>query len=260
MDLTNILKKFTVMLSKKEDVEKAKKDTVNKDASNTNKKEGFAIKATDKTVRNTFYITYVFFLTTATITFIEAMRTKDIKARHILNLETAISVIAGYFYMTFIEKLKKKEVNYKEINETRYLDWSMTTPVMLLVLVLAFLYNTGGKLRLGTYMVILILNLLMLGMGYLGEIGSISKKTGFGVGFTAFFALFYYIYLTFLKGKYKFDNSILYCAFFILWSMYGILYMMDETTKNVGYNILDLFAKCFVGIFFWAYFTKVITL
>ena len=255
MEFTNILKKFTMMLSKKEDVEKAKKETSTKD-----KKEGFAIKASDKTVRNTFYITYVFFLTTATITFIEAMRTKDYKARHILNLETAISVIAGYFYHTFIEKLKKDEVDYKEINETRYLDWSMTTPVMLLVLVLAFLYNTGGKLRLGTYMVILMLNLFMLGMGYLGEIGSISKKTGFGVGFTAFFALFYYIYITFLKGKYKFDNSILYWAFFILWSMYGILYMMDETTKNVGYNILDLFAKCFVGIFFWAYFTKVIAL
>ena len=255
MEFTNILKKFTMMLSKKEDVEKAKKETSTK-----GKKEGFAIKASDKTVRNTFYITYVFFLTTATITFIEAMRTKDYKARHILNLETAISVIAGYFYHTFIEKLKKDEVDYKEINETRYLDWSMTTPVMLLVLVLAFLYNTGGKLRLGTYMVILMLNLFMLGMGYLGEIGSISKKTGFGVGFTAFFALFYYIYITFLKGKYKFDNSILYWAFFILWSMYGIIYMMDETTKNVGFNILDLFAKCFVGIFFWAYFTKVITL
>ena len=255
MDLTNILKKFTIMLSKKKDVE-----NVNKESSNLSKKEGFSIKASDKTVRNTFYITYVFFLTTATITFIESMRTKDFKARHILNLETAISVIATYFYGTFIEKLKKKEVDYKEINETRYLDWSMTTPIMLLVLVLAFLYNTGGRLRIGTYLTILILNAIMLGVGYLGEIGSISKNMGFGVGFIAFFAMYYYIYATFLKGKYKFDNSILYWAFFILWSMYGILYMMDEKTKNVGFNIFDLFAKCFVGIFFWAYFTKVITI
>jgi hypothetical protein len=56
MEFTNILKKFTMMLSKKEDVEKAKKETSTK-----GKKEGFAIKASDKTVRNTFYITYVFF-------------------------------------------------------------------------------------------------------------------------------------------------------------------------------------------------------
>ena len=49
MDLTNILKKFTIMLSKKKDVE-----NVNKESSNLSKKEGFAIKASDKTVRNTF--------------------------------------------------------------------------------------------------------------------------------------------------------------------------------------------------------------
>lgn len=287
MELTDTLKKFTMMLSKKDAKEGMDhmKDNETKECigctegmgcngkecgegegkecmCSKDHKEGFINikKASDKTVRNTFYITYVFFLTTATITFIESMRTKDFKARHILNLETAISVIATYFYGTFIEKLKKKEINYKEINETRYLDWSMTTPIMLLVLVLAFLYNTGGRLRLGTYAVIIALNAIMLGTGYLGEIGTISKNMGFGVGFAAFFAMYYYIYATFLKGKYKFDNSLLYWAFFILWSMYGVLYMMDEKTKNVGFNILDLFAKCFVGIFFWAYFTKVITL
>ena len=41
-----------------------------------------------KLVVNSFYITYVFLMTTATITFIEAMRTNDLKIRNILNLET----------------------------------------------------------------------------------------------------------------------------------------------------------------------------
>ena len=36
---------------------------------------------TDKMVKNSFYLTYVFLMTTATITFIEAMRTKDNKVR-----------------------------------------------------------------------------------------------------------------------------------------------------------------------------------
>ena len=80
------------------------------------------------------------------------------------------------------------------------------------------------------------------------------------VGFAAFFGMYGFIYKTFLYKKYKFDNSILYWAFAILWSGYGILYMADEQTKNIGYNVLDLFAKCFVGIFFWAYFTKTFTL
>jgi len=49
-------------------------------------------------------------------------------------------------------------------------------------------------------------------------------------------------------------------VFFILWSFYGVAYFADEVTKNVTYNILDLLSKCFVGIFFWAYFTKTFSL
>jgi len=214
----------------------------------------------ERLVKTTFYITYVFLLTTATITFIEAMRTKDSKIRNILNLETCISVVAAYFYGRFVKEIEGKSLDYKQLNITRYTDWAITTPIMLLVLVLAFLYNTGGNLSFWTYCIILVLNYAMLGFGYLGETGVIGKLQGVFLGFGAFAALYGFIYKTFLHKKYKFDNSILYWAFFILWSGYGALYFANEEIKNVGFNILDLFAKCFVGIFFWAYFTKTFTL
>ena len=47
----------------------------------------------DKMVKYSFYITYAFLMTTATVTFIEAMRTKQQRIRDILNLETQILVI-----------------------------------------------------------------------------------------------------------------------------------------------------------------------
>ena len=94
----------------------------------------------DELVKNTFYITYAFLMTTATITFIEAIRTKDLKIRNILNLETCISVVAAFFYSKFVADLDKN-IDYEQINTTRYVDWAITTPIMLLVLVLAFLYN-----------------------------------------------------------------------------------------------------------------------
>ena len=214
----------------------------------------------DKNVKTTFYITYVFLLTTATVTFIESMRTKFPKIRNILNLETCIYVVAAYFYSLFVEKIKNKEIDYKEINVTRYTDWAITTPIMLLVLLLAFLYNTGGNLKFTTFLFVLLLNYLMLASGYLGEVGVVSRPIGLGVGFFFFFAMYGYIYKKFLHKKNIFDNKILYWAFAILWSGYGLLYMTDQQTRNAGYNILDLFAKCFVGIFFWAYFTKTFTL
>ena len=58
-----------------------------------------------KLINNSFYITYVFLITTGTITFIEAIRTKSPEVRNILNLETCISIIAAYFYGKFVEQL-----------------------------------------------------------------------------------------------------------------------------------------------------------
>ena len=214
----------------------------------------------DYLVKTTFYITYAFLMTTATITLIEALRTKDSKIRNILNLETCISVVAAFFYGRFVQEIKEG-VDYSMINVTRYTDWAITTPIMLLVLVLAFLYNTnGGPMKFSSYLIILLFNYIMLGFGYLGEIGYMEKNTANAFGFVGFFGLFYYIYSKYIAGVNNFDNKMLYYAFLILWVFYGVFYTFEPVMRNVGYNILDLLSKCFVGIFFWAYYTGVFKL
>ena len=150
-----------------------------------------------------FYITCSFLVTTGTITFIEAMRTDIVAMRHILNLETCISIVAAYFYGNFIKTLEplkdkiitgsdsinKEELNKleKEINTTRYVDWMITTPIMLLVLVLALQYNSkkNGIVFLD-YLMILLFNYAMLGSGYLGELNIIDKLTANIIGFIYF--------------------------------------------------------------------------
>jgi len=213
-------------------------------------------------VNDSFYITYVFLMTTATITFIEAMRTKDLKIRNILNLETCISVVAAFFYSKFVFSIENDEtVDYETINITRYTDWAITTPIMLLVLVLAMLYNNGGgPMTFSSYLKILGLNYGMLTSGYLGEVGILSRVGANIIGFGFFASLYGYIYTKYLKGNFNFDNYMLFSVFLVLWSLYGVFYFLDDIPKNVGFNILDLFSKCFVGIFFWAYFTKVFSL
>jgi bacteriorhodopsin len=219
-----------------------------------------AVPLKERLVRNTFYITYAFLITTGTVTFIEAMRTKDSKIRHILNLETVISIVAGYFYSIFMKKINNNELDYKEINLTRYIDWSITTPIMLLVLCLVFAYNNKTKLTVGFFFIILIINYIMLGSGYLGETKVINKKLGWTIGSIAFIVLYGLLYMTFIHGRNVFDNKIIFWAFAIFWAGYGIAYNSNEETKNISYNILDLFSKCFVGIFFWAYLTKVLVI
>lgn len=234
-----------------------------------------------------FFITCSFLVTTGTITFIEAMRTDIVAMRHILNLETCISIVAAYFYGKFIsmldpvkqkilasdddakekdneaEKLTEEEVIAieKKINDTRYVDWMITTPIMLLVLILAFQFNSNQTgVKFFDFVLILLFNYGMLGFGYLGELQVINKLIANVIGF-AFFSLLYgfmyYRYLFSVKNGNNANNQMLFAAFFILWSFYGIFYLTKDSVKNVGYNILDLMSKCFVGIYFWSYSSNI---
>ena len=72
--------------------------------------------------------------------------------------------------------------------------------------------------------------------------------------------MYYYIYANYIAGFNNSDNVMLFLAFLIFWGLYCVVYWAKEKMKNVGYNVLDLFSKCFVGIFFWAYFTKALVL
>jgi bacteriorhodopsin len=216
-------------------------------------------------VKFSFSITYIFLLTTATITFIEAMRTNIPMVRHILNLETSISVIAGYFYSTFLEKISAYEkddkvVDWADMTSTRYIDWTMTTPLMLLVLCLVLSKNVKKYVTLEIITAVIVLNYIMLYFGHLGETNTLSRLNAMIFGFVAFFGMFYLIFTNYVAPKFVKANYILYCLFVVVWGLYGGVYMFNEEYKNISMNILDCIAKCFVGLSLWAYFSKIIVL
>lgn len=209
---------------------------------------------------SSFYITYVFLLTTGTITFIESLRAPNAIVRHVMNLETCISIIAAYFYSIFMQKIsdsKGQELPYAEITQTRYMDWMISTPFMLFVLCMVLGNEKNIPFTFKIFIIVLLLDIGMLLAGYLGETGQITKTAGLMIGFLFFGLMYFYIWYMFVaNGKNTFAVYLSYFLFLIVWSIYGIAYMLDEETKNIIYNILDLIAKAFVGIFFWMYFTK----
>lgn len=230
-------------------------------------------------VKNSFYFTYVFLITTGTITFIESLRNPVPQIRHIMNIETCISIVAGYFYSLFIKeietaekdaKLKTKSTNeanippeailpVKKINDMRYSDWAITTPLMILVLSLVLSYENKVAIKLSSLFALLVFDLLMLVSGYLGEIGTISRASGTIAGYVGFFLLFGTLWKTYMSGsKVTNQSKIVFGIYFVLWTLYGVAYQANEATKMLSYNILDLIAKAFVGIFFWLYLAKII--
>lgn len=216
-----------------------------------------------KCVKYSFFITYVVLITTTTITFIEAIKTSNPIVRHILNLETCISIVAGYFYSIFVKKIddaidENKPIDWTNITQTRYLDWSITTPMMILALCLVLSQHINKHVEFKSFFLIIILNYLMLYIGYLGENNVINHLTSMIVGFIPFFAMFYIIFINYVKPKYVFMNYLLYFVYLIVWSMYGIVYLLDEDNKNIAFNILDLIAKGIIGLGLWIYYTRII--
>ena len=236
-------------------------------------------------VKSSFYFTYIFLITTGTICFIEALRNPVPQIRHIMNLETCISVVAGYFYGVFVDKLNKvekqqkenldeneslsenenqknnqnKEIElpYEKINDMRYTDWAISTPLMLLVLCMVLGMENKKVVNFMPFVLILVFNFLMLGSGYIGELGKLPTAIANIVGFVFFILMYGTIWKVYMSGtKQTKQSQVIFWLFVVLWALYGVFYQMPQLTKIFGYNILDLLSKAFVGIFFWFYLTK----
>jgi hypothetical protein len=241
-----------------------KKDETNKKVQPVGKtvvnaSPGKAVKSVTSSVVFTFMITYTILLTTATITLIEALRTKVPRVRHILNLETCISLVASYYYGIFITKVQDKTVtvDWSEITKLRYIDWSITTPMMLITLALVLATNSKTVLRFPVMVAIIFLNYCMLFIGYQGEVYPKYRLQAMIGGFIPFFAMFYLIYRNFY-GKNILANKVLFTFYLVVWALYGVVYMLDEITKNTILNILDLIAKCLIGLGLWVYYARII--
>lgn len=174
--------------------------------------------------------------------------------RDLLKVELFVQSIEFIFYIWLIYYFSRVSRN---ITPFRYLDWSITTPLMLITLS-AYLSHDGNKpTRLrdflsdntGSIIKIVLLNAAMLVFGLIGEFGLLSAYTSTALGFIPFILNFKYIKETFLpKSEDKFKNA-LFNWFVFFWSLYGVFAVMSYTIKNTGYNILDIFAKNFFGLF-----------
>ena len=98
---------------------------------------------------------------------------------------------------------------------------------------------------------IVIFNALMLIIGLLGEINIITKYISCFIGCIFLSLSFYLIYINFIGTNLL--NKILFWFNYILWSIYGIAYLMSFNNKNIAYNILDVFSKNFNGLMILGY-------
>lgn len=177
--------------------------------------------------------------------------------RQLLILELVVQFFEGSFYVWLAYNFTK----VLNVTPKRYIDWAITTPTMLITLMTYLIYlnkmaeDKTNELELFTvlkensniFIPVVLLNWLMLLFGYLGEMKIIPVLLGVLLGFIPFLLYYYMIYVNYVTQ----DTSgyLLFWYFFFFWSLYGFVAVLPYYVKNSLYNILDLFAKNFFGIF-----------
>lgn len=180
--------------------------------------------------------------------------------KELLFLELFVQIVEGSFYIWLAYNFK----NITNITPLRYFDWSITTPTMLITLISYLLFldakakHQTHKLTLtsivkanySTLVSIMFLNWSMLLFGYLGEIKVIPVFYSVLLGFIPFLIYYYMIYNNFVSKNSNYTTGYnVFIYFFFFWSLYGFAALLPYYSKNILYNILDLFAKNFFGLF-----------
>ena len=179
--------------------------------------------------------------------------------KQLLILELVVQFFEGTFYLWLAYNFNK----VLNVTPKRYIDWVITTPTMLITLMMYLIYLNKNKENnindlelefftilkdnLNIFIPVVILNWGMLLFGYLGEMKIIPVLIGVFLGFILFLIYYYIIYVNYVTQNT--NGYLLFWYFFFFWSLYGFVAVLPYYVKNSFYNILDLFAKNFFGIF-----------
>ena len=213
----------------------------------------------DKLVGKTIYFS-LFVQVITTLVSVDGLRydlnDRDKILKDILILETIVQIIEAIFYVWVVAALKDIDL----MTPRRYIDWFITTPTMLLSTIIFMEYLKNEKtFTFKEFMnehkinitLIFISNALMLALGYMGEIGKINKNSSVFGGFIPFMFSFYIIYENYAKHTEL--GFKLFIFLLTVWSLYGFAALLGTKNKNISYNLLDIVAKNFYGLFIYFY-------
>ncbi len=197
------------------------------------------------------------------------LKEEDKILREVLWMEMIVQLIEFIFYLWLayglfsISQSKKSNFPLFDVTKRRYIDWFITTPTMLLSMMIflqytrikekkeesAFTFEEFIQKHQKLILFVIFSNAMMLFFGYLVENGKMDKYTGIMIGFVFLVISFGIIYQEF--AQHSEIGKILFFFMFFIWSLYGVAAIFPFYIKNISYNILDIFAKNFFGLFLY---------
>ena len=175
-----------------------------------------------------------------------------------LQLETAVQFVEFVFYAGYLT-----DHPVETMALTRYYDWMLTTPTMLLSTMVVMHYEAlaaqgrSTEFTLAEFVrdhrrdvaTVACANWAMLLCGYLGELGVLSPWVSLATGF-GFFAWAFSVIRKFAVGSAT--GKKLFAFLLTVWSLYGVVFPLGPEAKNVALNSLDIVAKNFFGLYLYS--------
>lgn len=169
----------------------------------------------------------------------------------LLFLEMVVQCVELAAYVFFI----RGATTVDAVTRIRYYDWVITTPVMLFTLAAYMDYARGGRESLADFArrdakplaAIALSNAAMVMAGCAAERGMISRPAGLGLGFAAYAVTFSVLWREY--ARHSPQGRRLFALVSATWALYGVAFALEPTTKNAAYNLLDVVAKNFFGVF-----------
>jgi len=177
----------------------------------------------------------------------------------LLRVEMVVQFVEFCFYLSLL-----RFFNASTMAITRYYDWVFTTPTMLFTTMVFFRYKEINEphskltpVTLNSFLkdnkqwivLVFVFNFLMLLCGYAGEKRWMNRWMASLIGFIFFGLSFYIIYSQFAIKSLQ--GTKMFTFLFVLWSLYGIVYLLPSDWKNISYNGLDIVAKNFFGLYLY---------
>lgn len=188
-------------------------------------------------------------LTSAAGLFLPLPLNEESGLRTIFTLELSSQIVEFLWYILVVVWFKRI------VTWTRYIDWVLSTPLMLISLAMFFHLRRGHPVEdvfaHGDIWITLAFNQLMLTCGFLLETRLVPVIPGVLVGSAALVTSFVFL------GRYADITDAwstgLFFTVYVIWYLYGVAALLPYTPKNVGYNLLDVVSKNCYGLFLFGY-------
>lgn len=171
--------------------------------------------------------------------------------RVVLALESGSQAIEFVWYLIVVCRFRTI------LTWTRYLDWVISTPIMLVSIAMFFRMRGGESENVSDVFlesalwVSLGLNWLMLGLGFALETSVLPARPALLGGFAALVGSF--TSLARFVPAHDATSVTLFFTMYAIWFLYGIAAMLDYEPKNIAYSALDIVSKNFYGVFLFVY-------